>query len=293
MKRKTRESLTGIGFVTPSLALLLVFMLSRIVMVFYYSLTKYNGKASPEFIGFENYINLFKDPAMGYALRNSLIFTVVTVPILCVISLCLAAIIAQGFRNRFGSFVRSSLFIPVICSSTLVATVWYFMFSSDPHGAVNAILNIFGIEAVDWLGKEVTALLVICFVNIWKQIGYYLVIYYAAIMDIPRELFDASEVDGASKLQQFRFITLPSLKSITYLVLTLCTIDSFQVFDIAYTMTAGGPGFATTSLVYRVYVESFKNWKLGYGCAIACVMLVIIFALSLAQRLLFREKVDE
>ena len=281
------------AMLAPFLIAFLVFMVIPVAASIVLSFFRFDMLGTPEFIGFENYINLFKDPAMGYALRNSLIFTVVTVPILCVISLCLAAIIAQGFRNRFGSFVRSSLFIPVICSSTLVATVWYFMFSSDPHGAVNAILNIFGIEAVDWLGKEVTALLVICFVNIWKQIGYYLVIYYAAIMDIPRELFDASEVDGASKLQQFRFITLPSLKSITYLVLTLCTIDSFQVFDIAYTMTAGGPGFATTSLVYRVYVESFKNWKLGYGCAIACVMLVIIFALSLAQRLLFREKVDE
>ena len=293
LKKDLRRDCIGLSFVLPSFTIMAVFLLFPIIMVVYYGFTKYNGSADPVWNDFANFIRIFSDPAMKHSFRNTMIFILVTVPLQSAISLVLAAILAQNFQNRFGQFVRSSLFIPVICSATLVAMIWYFMFSSDKLGFINVVIGWFGAKPIDWLGDGNRALIIVCMVNVWKQIGYYLIIYYAAIMDIPRDLFEAAAVDGATKFQQFFHITLPNLKSINYLVVTLGTIQSFQTFDIAYTMTGGGPGFSTMSLVYRVYVECFKNWDIGYSCAIAFVMLLIIFALTLLQRWMFSEKVTD
>lgn len=291
-KIRRRQALAGYSFVLPSFLLTAVFIAIPIVEVFYYALTKYNGAKSPEWVGLQNFVKIFADKSIHYALRNTVVYTLVSVPVLTLLSLVIAAVLASEFQNKFGSFVRSSLFVPVICSATLVATIWYYLFTNDANGVMNMIVGLFGHEAVDWLGQEKTALAIVCFVMIWKDVGYYLVIYYAAIMDIPRNLYEAAAIDGASKWQQFFYITVPNLKSTSSLVVTLSTIYSFQVFDLAYNMTMGGPGYATTSMVFRVYVESFKNWKLGYGCAIAVVMLVIIAIISAIQRRLFNEGLD-
>jgi len=290
--KKKRDAVAGLGFVLPSFVLLCLFIAFPIIEVFYYSLTNYNGNLSPEFVGLSNYARMFTDKAIGYALKNTLIYTVVSVPLLTLLSLGIAALLAQEFQNKFGSFVRSSMFIPVICSATLVATIWYYIFSSDATGVANMIIGIFGAEAIDFLGQETSALIIICFVMVWKDVGYYLVIYYAAMMDIPHNLYEAAAIDGATKWQQFKYITLPNLKGTSYLVVTLSTIYSFQVFDLAYNMTMGGPGYATTSLVFRVYVESFKNWKLGYGCAISVVILILIAIISGIQRIAFKEEIS-
>lgn len=289
---RRREAMAGFAFVFPSFFLLCVFIAVPIVKVFYYALTEYNGAKEPIFVGLRNFAKIVQDKSIRYALRNTVVYTFVCVPVLTMLSLTVATILAQNFQNKFGGFVRSSLFIPVICSATLVATIWYYLFSSDPNGLMNTLASWFGLEPIDWLGKEKLALAIICFVMVWKELGYYLVIYYAAIMDIPKTQFEAAAIDGATKFQQFWHITIPNLKSTSALVVTLCTINSFQVFDLAYNMTMGGPGYATTSLVFRVYVESFKNWKLGYGCAIAVMMLAIIAAVSFVQRRLFQEKVN-
>lgn len=289
-RRVIRNNVSGYCFALPSIICLMTFVIVPIIMAVYYSFTTMDGAFIPVWSGLKNYKTLFADPQMKTAIKNSLLYVVIAVPAQTIISLILSVILAQNFQNRFGEMVRSTLFVPVVCSATLVATVWYYMFSKDPSGLVNLVCSFFGAEPKDWLGKGETAFFVICFVNIWKSIGYYLVIFYAGVMDIPKNLYEAAELDGASKIQQFIHIILPNLKSVTAMVVTLCTINSFQVFEITYMMTNGGPGFSTTSLIHQIYMQGFRYWKFGYASAAAMIMLVLILVITFVERKLFNEK---
>lgn len=289
--RTLRENMWGYGFIAPSLILLAIFVLVPIIMSIYYSFTKYNVINQEQWVGLKNYVRVFEDSNVIAALKNTLLYTAVTVPVQTVLSLAIAAMLAAKFKNRMGEVVRSSMFIPVLCSAVLAGTVFYYIFSSNNDGIVNQIVMALGGDKTNWLGSDKTALLVICFVNIWKGVGYYLVIFYAAIMDIPKSYYEASSIDGATSIQQFFYITLPSVRPVLYLVVTLCTIWSFQVFDITYVMTQGGPGISTTTLVLEIYENGFGSFRMGYASAIAIVLFVIVLLISYIQRRLFKEKV--
>ena len=196
------------------------------------------------------------------------------------------AVIAELFHNKFGNFVKSSLFVPVIASAILVGTLWFTLLS--PRGVVNSIIHAFGLPSVNWLGGKLTSMLSVCIVSVWKNVGYFLVIYFAGIMDIPRSLYEAAEVDGANAFQRFFKITLPGLSSVTFLVVTLGTIWSFQVFDLVYTMTGGGPGTSTVTLVLTTYNAAFKEYNMGYASAVAMLMFVFVLAVSGLQKLLLK-----
>lgn len=257
----------------------------------YFSFTKYNVLQPAEFVGLNNYIRMFKDSYIWASLKNTAIFTFITVPVQTMLSLIFAAVIAELFCSRFGDFVKSSLFIPVIASSILVGTLWSILLS--PTGVVNSILGIFGIPSINWLGGKFTSLFSICITSIWKNVGYFLVIYYAGIMNIPRSLYEAAEVDGASPIQRFLYITWPSLSSVTFLVVTLGTIWSFQVFDLVYTMTGGGPGMSTVTLVLTIYNTAFKEYNMGYASAIALLMFVFVLLISFLQKLMMAGRGEE
>lgn len=281
-----REARWGVLFLSPSLILLIVFSLLPIAASIVLSFTDYNVLSSPEWNGIENYLRMLKDPYVRDSLKNTLIYTVITVPLQTAISLALAAVIAEFFRNRFGNFVKSALFVPVIASAALVGVVWSMLLSS--RGPVNELLDVFGIEAVNWLTGSLRPLLVVSFVNVWKDVGYFMVIFYAGIMNIPRNLYEAAQVDGAGPMQCFWHITLPNLKGITYLVVTLGTIWTFQTFDLVQVMTGGGPGTATTTLVLTIYRAAFKEYRMGYASAIAVLLLVFILLLSFLQKRLMK-----
>lgn len=281
-----REARWGVLFLSPSLILLIVFSLLPIAASIVLSFTDYNVLSSPEWNGIENYLRMLKDPYVRDSLKNTLIYTVITVPLQTAISLALAAVIAEFFRNRFGNFVKSALFVPVIASAALVGVVWSMLLSS--RGPVNELLDVFGIEAVNWLTGSLRTLLVVSFVNVWKDVGYFMVIFYAGIMNIPRNLYEAAQVDGAGPMQCFWHITLPNLKGITYLVVTLGTIWTFQTFDLVQVMTGGGPGTATTTLVLTIYRAAFKEYRMGYASAIAVLLLVFILLLSFLQKRLMK-----
>ena len=154
----------------------------------------------------------------------------------------------------------------------------------------NTILGVFGIGKVNWLGNPSTALLSICIVAIWKNVGYFMVIYYAGMMAISRELYEAARIDGATQAQVFFRVTLPLLKPITYLVVTLGIIWSFQVFDLSYQMTGGGPGTSTVTLVMQIYNSAFKQYRVGYACALAVFLLALVLVINLVENLFFRER---
>jgi multiple sugar transport system permease protein len=256
-------------------------------MNLYFSFTKFNVIQPPEWTGMANFARLLKDVYIRYSLRNTIIYTLITVPIQTLSSLVLAAILAEGFRKKFGEFIKGALFIPVIASGVLVGTIWTLLYGS--RGPFNIILNFFGLPSVNWLGGNVTALISVAITAIWKNIGYFLVIYYAGIMDIPASLHEAARVDGATGFQRFLYITIPGLRSITYLIITLGTIWSFQVFDLVYTMTSGGPGMSTVTLVLTTYRVAFKEYNMGYAAAIALLLFVLVLGVSRLQRIFIRD----
>jgi len=287
--RKNKDVLAAYLYILPSFLLICVFSIIPIFMAIYFSFTKYNVMQPPQWVGLGNYARMLSDGFVTAAITNTFWYTVVVVPVQTVLSMVLAAVLASQYQNRYGGFIKSSMFVPVISSSVLVGTLWLFLLMTD-GGMINQIIGLFGIPAVNWMGRTQTALLGICMASIWKNVGYYLVIFYAGIMDIPTSLYEAARVDGASALQQFSRITVPMLKPITFLVVILGTIWSFQVFDMVYTMTNGGPGRSTVTLVLVIYTSAFKEFNMGYASAVSLLLLVIILAISGAQRLIFRDQ---
>lgn len=289
MSRKTKEAVQGIIYILPSFVLILIFCIIPIFMSGYFSFTEYNIMNSPKFVGLDNYIKMFKDSYVTDAAENTLLYVLMTVPVQTILALAFAAFLAAKIQNKKGEFLRSVMFIPVIASAVTAGTVWRIILNTD-GGFLNNILNFFHISSVNWLGSTQTSLLSICIVAVWKNVGYFLVIYYAGIMGIQKDLYEAARVDGATPLQQFTKITLPVLKPITYLVVTLGIIWSFQVFDLAYLMTGGGPGHSSVTLVMGIYNAAFKQYKVGYACAMAMFLLVMIIIINVVEDLFFKEK---
>lgn len=289
MSRKKKEAFQGFIYILPSLILILCFCVLPIFMSGYFSFTSYNIMTSPKFVGLENYIKIFKDAYVTDATKNTLLYVIMTVPVQTILSLVFGAFLAYKMQNKAGGFLRSVMFIPVIASAVTAGTIWRIILNTD-GGLLNNVLNFLHLDSVNWLGSTQTALLSICIVAVWKNVGYFLVIYYAGIMGIPKDLYEAARVDGATTIQQFFKITMPMLKPITYLVVTLGIIWSFQVFDLAYLMTGGGPGRSTVTLVMGIYNAAFKQYKMGYACAMAMFLLVIVLIINGVENLFFKEK---
>ncbi len=283
-----KKDIQGFLYILPSFLLILTFSVIPILMNVYFSFTKYNVIQAPEWIGLANYARLLKDHYVIDSLKNTLVYTIITVPLQTVGALILAAVIAGFFQNKFGNFIKGSLFVPTIASGILIGTLWFLFLA--PRGVVNEIINLFHLPSVTWLGGKYSSMLSVCIVSIWKNVGYFLVIYYAGIMDISKDLYEAAKVDGANSIQCFFNITLPGLKNITYLVLTLGIIWSFQVFDLVYIMTGGGPGTSTITLVMTIYNAAFKEYNMGYASAVALLLFVFVLALNILQKRFFKEE---
>lgn len=289
VSRKKKEALQGIIYVLPSFILIMAFCIIPIFMSGYFSFTSYNIMTPPKFVGLENYERVFQDGYVADAAKNTLLYVLMTVPAQTILSLVFAAFLAYKMQNKTGGFLRSVMFIPVIASAVTAGTIWRIILNTE-GGLLNNILNFFHLNSVNWLGSTKTALISICIVAVWKNVGYFLVIYYAGIMGISKDLYEAAKVDGATSIQQFFKITLPMLKPITYLVVTLGIIWSFQVFDLAYLMTGGGPGRATVTLVMGIYNAAFKQYKMGYACAMAMLLLLIVVIINVIENLFFKER---
>lgn len=289
MKRRQKDELAGWIYILPSFIIILLFVIIPIIMSVYYSFTDYNVINPAVWVGFKNYIVMFKDIYVQESLKNTVYYTILTVPLQTIVSLVLAYIIAELFRNKFGNFIKGSLFVPVISSSILIGTIWVLILSTD-NGILNSILAIFSIPPVNWLGQRSTSLLSVSIVSVWKNVGYFLVIFYAAILEIPRSYSEAAEIDGASKLQIFTKITIPCIKPIIFLVTTLGIIWSYQVFDLVYAMTQGGPGSSTITLVYTIYDAAFKQYRMGYASSISILLFALIILTTGIQKLFFKDK---
>ncbi|MGI6737882.1 MAG: carbohydrate ABC transporter permease [Christensenellales bacterium] len=289
LTRMRKQAAIGMGYILPSFILMLTFNIIPIFMSLYYSFTKYSMAKPPEWIGLENYQKLLTNKTLIAAVGNTVRYTLMTVPLQTVLALLIAAFIADKLQNRYGSFLRSVIFVPVIISLIASASIWNLLYDAN-DGLINQLLVLLGAQKVNFLGGRDTALPSVAAVAVWKSTGYYMVIYYAGIMNVSQEVKEAAIVDGARPWQRFLYITLPILKPITYMVVTLGIIGSFQVFDLVYKMTGGGPGRATYTVAFMIYSYAFQDKRIGYASALAVMLLCVILLVHLVQTLVFNEK---
>ena len=275
----------AILFMVPSFAILGTFVLYPIVQSFIYSFQDVTIGGPANWIGFQNYINLSKDPQFWNALGITLEFTVASVVVLIVIGFVLALLLqGESLPNRI---VRSVFFFPTIVSLVTIGLVWKFLL--DPSiGFVGGIFDLVGLPPVAWLTSTSLALPTVIFVNIWKNLGFAMILLIAGLKGVPQERYEAASLDGAKLLQTIRYVTLPGIRPTLLFATLILTLQSIQVFDLVFVMTGGGPIFTTDTLVNLLYRNAFVNYQTGYASAISFVLFVIIVIISALQLRFFR-----
>ncbi len=282
---KTR-SLAAWIFVGPALLAIGVFFAVPVAAALLMSLTDFDIYALADlsnlrFVGLDNYVALLQRPLFWQALWNTVIFVVIGVPLSIGASLG-TALLLHAKVARFQGFFRTALFAPVVTTLVAVAVVWRYLFHTR-YGLINHALGHFGIDAIDWLGDPQWAMPAIVLLSVWKNFGYNMVILLAGLQAIPEDLYEAARLDGAKRWALFRHITLPGLAPLLLVVGILTMAGHFQLFAEPYVMTQGGPAQRTVTVLYLMYEEGFKWWSLGSASAVAFVLFVIMFAITLLQ----------
>jgi multiple sugar transport system permease protein len=271
---------TGLLFVTPALLLFLVFSALPVVYAFYLAFTDYRVLTPPRWIGLANFAALGRDPHFWDALRNTAYYAAGYVPGTMVLGLLAALLLNRELRGV--AVYRTAIYLPVVTSIIVASIIWLWIYNPQV-GLLNWALGLVGIGGIAWLYNTTAAMPAIILMSVWKNLGYVMVIYLAALQGIPAHLYEAAAVDGATGRDSFRSITLPLLKPATFFIFVISCISSFQVFGAVYVMTKGGPVDATTTLVYEIYQNSFQALKMGYGAAESIALFAAIFALSMAN----------
>jgi multiple sugar transport system permease protein len=281
------------AFVAPALMVIAVFFFLPVVAGFALSFTDFDIYALADignlrFVGLANYAELLQTPLFWKALGNTLYFVGVGVPLSIAASLG-AALLLNSKLARFRPFFRVALFAPVVTTLVAVAIVWRYLLHTK-SGLINYGLESVGLAPIDWLGDPHWAMPAIILFAVWKNFGYNMIIFLAGLQSIPEELYEAARIDGASSGQQLRHVTLPSLAPVILLVSVLTMAGYFQLFAEPYVMTQGGPLQSTVSVLYFMYEEGFKWWNLGFASAIAFVLFVLMFAVTMLQLYVARRR---
>jgi multiple sugar transport system permease protein len=271
--RHWRKWLTAYLFLAPYLIFLLIFIAGAVGLAFYYSFTSYDLLSDPVFVGLQNYQKAFQDESFLHALRNVATQTA--------IALVMAAVLDQ--KLPFRRFFRIAWYLPCVASS--VVTTLIFMWLFLPDGFINYAVSLLGIPLrINWLGDEATALPAIMFMNIWATAATLMLIFLAALQDIPGPIYEAAHLDGAGPVRQFFQITVPLMRPAIFLVVVLGTIGCFQLFDQVKIATNGGPNEATLTVTYLLWRQGFRDLNMGYASALGVILFVVIFAVTLVQR---------
>ncbi len=286
LSRQQKRDLVAYSFIAPNFIGFAVFTLVPIVFAFALAFLNWDGSNAITFAGLDNFKQLADDTFFKAALKNTIIYCVGTVPLTMIASLALAIILNQKVKGR-GIF-RTLAFFPYVASLVAVTSVWKMLFHPS-KGPINSILyNVFHVPQENlpqWFTGSLVLLSMILF-SVWKYMGYYMVIYLAGLQGISGELYEAAGLDGATTWQKFLYITWPQLRSTTFFVVVMLTINCFKVYDIAIMLAGGGSGELTTSstvLVYYIYQKAFIDWKLGYSSAVAMVLFLLVFVVTMIQ----------
>lgn len=272
-----REARAGIVLVAPAILLFIFLRLFPTLYAFYLSFSQFNMVSSPKWVGAANYAKMLTDTGFHISLQNTLVYTFSNVLISAAVALGFALLLNRKIKG-VGIF-RSIYYIPQITSWIALSMIWTYLLN-PPFGLVNYLLNLIGLPKLAWLSSPTLAMPTIIMIAVWRNVGYDIVIYLAALQGIQPVLFEAAEIDGANSWQKFWYITWRLLLPTTTYILIMTGIFSLQAFDQIFQMTMGGPADATITVVLQIYRQAFQFGQMGYACAMAFVLFVTIFILS-------------
>jgi putative chitobiose transport system permease protein len=283
---RNAHPLVPLLFLVPACVIIGTFVLYPALKAIALSFTNFNMVAESRFTGFENYLRIWRDPFFWSALKNTVIYMAVVVPVLVFAPILLAVLVNKPVPGI--AFIRAVIYLPVITSLVISALVWKWVF--EEKGILNYLLITSGItnDPVAFLTDPTRALFSVMTVTIWGGLGYYMVIYLAGLQAIPRQLYEAAEVEGVSAWQQLIHITIPMLRPSIAVVTVMSSIAAMKVFEEVYVMTKGGPMDSTKTLVYYIYENAFEEFEMGYASAVGVVLFVLTLILSLINLRLTR-----
>lgn len=286
-KRKGKKGIWNMvmpyGYILPVCLTLLMFTIIPVFMSIGLSFTKYDILTPPRFNGLRNYTKLLTDKTLREAVKNTLLYALMVVPTQTVLSMMLAYLVVKKGNSRVSNFAKAAFFIPFLTASSVIGLVWKALLTSN-FALVDGFFALFGLKASTLLGSSKTALITLAAIAVWKDLGYYMIIYVAGLMDIPKSYYEAAAVDGVNIWGEFSKITVPLIRPTTVLIVFLGVSNSFKVFDLIYNLTGGGPGMATTTIVMHAYNLNFKSNNAGYAMAVSNVLLLIVAVLSILQK---------
>ncbi|PYZ98959.1 ABC transporter permease [Alteribacter lacisalsi] len=287
--REGREAVTGYLFLLPALILLTIFLLYPMATAFYYSLTDFYILRPNDInlVGLANFQMIFSDLEFRNALTNTLYFTILVVPIQISIALGLALLVNKNLK--FKIFFRTAYFSPVVMSLVVVSILWTFMYNPN-EGLINELLGVFGIPPQSFLTSPDQAMNSIIAMSVWQGAGFQMMIFLAGLQNIPKHLYEAADIDGASTFQKFLHVTLPGLRNVSMFIFITITIAAFKLLVQPMIMTQGGPLGSTKSLVYHIYEVGFNYRDVGYASAMAVVFTLMVFIITIIQRLVVKEE---
>lgn len=273
-------------FLLPAAVVLLVFFFMPFFQTIYLSFLDYSTDIySPTLVGLKNYTNLLHSALFYKVMFNTFVYLFVAVPILAIVPLFLAILINQKLRGL--TLYKILIYLPVIVSIVVAAIAFKWLYAQA--GILNYFLQVLGLNAIGWLTDTRFALISVIIVTIWKGIGYYMMIYLASLMSVPKELYEACDIDGAGFFRKHLTVTIPHIMPTIALVTTISAISAMKVFAEIYVMTKGGPLNSSKTIVYYIYERAFENLDLGYASALAVVLLIIVMAFSLINILFFEK----
>jgi ABC-type sugar transport system permease subunit len=280
-RRQWSDLLTGYAFITPNLLLLVLFLLVPLGWALVLSFQEVGSFGPATWIGLDNYRQLFGDSVFWRTLFNTAVFTLATVPTSVAIGLGLAVLLDKAMPAR-GVF-RTVIVLPIVISGLVTSLIGLLMFG-EGVGIANGVLRALGFAAAPWQTDGTLAMASLVLMTLWTRVGFAMVVYLAALQDVPRELYEAAQLDGAGPWRQFTNVTVPSVRATTLFLLVVNVIWSFQIFDVVYVMTNGGPGYDTSMLVTYAYDRGFGPSHLyGYGSTIGVVLFVLTLLLTVVQ----------
>jgi multiple sugar transport system permease protein len=281
------QARAGYLFVFPSLALYVVFVLAPVVVTFILSFTYYDPMAGSRWVGFDNFVRFFTDDRSLQIFWNTLRFTLFAVTG----NVCVGLLLALGLNRRMPASLlylfRLAYFLPVIIAAAFVSIVWGYFYGDD-LGVINYYLIRLGFSPVHWLTSSRTAMMSIIIMDVWKNAGFFMIIFIAALQSVPKTLMEAAVMDGASASRRFFRITLPWISPVVFFAIVYASIGALQVFESVVILTRGGPGDATRSMSLYIVEEAFDSFEIGYAASVAVVMTLVILAITCLQLLASR-----
>lgn len=277
-----RETRTAYLFIAPSAIGFIVFVLGPLVAALWFSLTEYDIISPPRFVGLDNYIRLFSDSRLGAVYVNTIIYVVAAVVLINGIGLLLAVLINQHMPRWLTYVFRSVYFFPSLVALAYIAIIWQALFQKDT-GIVNYYLGFLGIEPVNWLNSSGMSRTSVIIVDVWRNVGFTMLIFVSALQEVPKELNEAAEIDGAGPISVFRRITVPMISQAIFFNVTITVIGAFQIYESVIVLTNGGPGDSTRSVVMYLAEKAFSDFDIGYASAISMTLFAVILAVTIVQ----------